>query len=168
MIRPSTALAVLALLAVGCSSSPSDSTTATTAGASTSTTLSRDQQGVRFAECMRTHDVPHFPDPDPDGDFTFGVDVTPEVWLQALTACKDLQPPGTLSGDRTPQQQSAALRMAQCVRDHGVPDFPDPVDGEPLIDTDKIPSANRPGGMAILNAATKACGELLDDAATHR
>jgi hypothetical protein len=61
----------------------------------------------------------------------------------------------------TQTQLSAALKFAQCVREHGVPDFPDPVNGQPLIDTERIPSANKPGGMTILNAATNKCGDLL-------
>jgi hypothetical protein len=114
---------------------------------------------------MRANGVPHFPDPDPKGDFNFGVDVTPTVFTRAVDACKALQPPGSLSSKRTPKQQSAALTFAQCVRSHGVKDFPDPVNGEPLINTYKIPSSNRPGGMTILNAATKACGSVLKSAA---
>jgi hypothetical protein len=114
---------------------------------------------------MRANGVPHFPDPDPKGDYNFGVDVSREVWLKAVDACKALKPPGALSSKRTPKEQSASLRFAQCVRDHGVKDFPDPVNGEPLIDTYKIPSANRPGGMTILNAATHKCGAVLKLAA---
>ena len=44
-------------------------------------------------------------------------------------------------------------------------DFPDPVNGEPVVNTYKIPSSNRPGGMTILNAAMKKCGALLREAA---
>jgi hypothetical protein len=50
------------------------------------------------------------------------------------------------------------------VRNNGVKDFPDPVNGEPLIDTYKIPSSNRPGGMNILDAATKKCAPELGQA----
>jgi hypothetical protein len=46
-----------------------------------------------------------------------------------------------------------------------VKDFPDPVNGEPLINTYKIPSSNKPGGMTILNAATQKCGSVLGQAA---
>ena len=120
---------------------------------------------MRFAECMRANGVPHFPDPSPKGDYNFGVDVSKEVFTKAVDACKALQPPGALSAKRTAKQQSASLRFAQCVRDHGVKDFPDPVNGEPLIDTIKIPSSNQPGGMSILNAATHKCGGILDLAA---
>ena len=120
---------------------------------------------MKFAECMRANGVPHFPDPDPKGEVNFGVDVTPEVFTKAVDACKALKPPGALSSKRTPKEQSASLRFAQCVREHGVKDFPDPVNGEPLIDTTKIPSSNKPGGMTILNAATNTCGRILKKSA---
>jgi hypothetical protein len=120
---------------------------------------------VKFAECIRAHGVSDFPDPNAKNQFEYGVSVTPAVWTQATTACKDLQPPGTLSGKRTPKQQSASLRFAQCIRDNGVKDFPDPVNGEPLVNTYKIPSSNKPGGMDILNAAMRKCRDVLELAA---
>ena len=73
--------------------------------------------------------------------------------------------PGSRADKRSPKQQSDALRFAECVRAHGVKDFPDPVNGEPLIDTTKIPSSNAPGGMTILNAATHKCRRILKLAA---
>jgi hypothetical protein len=174
--RPFVALAVagvIGLTSAGCGSTAASQTgTAGTATASTDTTtsaadtkLSARDKAVKFAECMRSSGVPHFPDPDSKGDFNFGVDVSREVWMKAVDACKALKPPGALSGKRTPKQQSASLRFAQCVRDHGVKDFPDPVNGEPVIDTYKIPSSNKPGGMTILNAATHECGRILKLAA---
>jgi len=90
------------------------------------------------------------------------------VWKRATTACKDLQPPGTLSSERTPEQQSASLRFARCMRENGVKDFPDPVDGEPLIDTYRIPSAATDGGMTVLNAGIRTCRDLLAKAAAGR
>ena len=119
------------------------------------------EKAVKFAECVRSHGVPHFPDPDATGNFNFGVDVSAATFTAAVNACKALQPPGTLSGHRSTKQQSAALRFAACVRANGVPDFPDPVNGQPLIDTTHIPSSNKPGGMSILNAATHKCGSAL-------
>ncbi|HEY1522360.1 MAG TPA: hypothetical protein VGF70_05045 [Solirubrobacteraceae bacterium] len=121
----------------------------------------RREKGVKFAECVRAHGVPHFPDPDATGNFNFAVDVTAATFTAAVNACKTLQPPGTLSAHRSAKQQSAALRFAACIRAHGVPDFPDPVNGQPLIDTDHIPSSNTPSGMSILNAATHTCGSVL-------
>jgi hypothetical protein len=163
MHRTPTLLAVLALVVAGCGS---DTPTETGSKATPATTSATGQdKAVKFAECIRSHGVPHFPDPDPKGEFAFGIDVTPAVWRKAVDACKDLEPPGALSGKRSPKQQSAALRFAECVRENGVKDFPDPANGEPLIDTTKIPSSNRPGGMTILNAATHKCGSILKLAA---
>jgi hypothetical protein len=68
----------------------------------------------------------------------------------------------------TPKQLSTALKFAQCMRANGVKDFPDPVNGQPLIDTTKIPSSNRPGGMTILNAAGQKCRDLLTAAMAGR
>jgi hypothetical protein len=157
------ALALVAVIGAGCGSkAPSETGTAS----STATKKVSDQEKlVKLAECIRAHGVPHFPDPDPKGEYQFGIDVSPAVWKKATEACKDLTPPGTFSGKRTPKQQSDALRFAECVRANGVKDFPDPVNGDPLIDTTKIPSSNRPGGMTILNAATKRCGYILHLAA---
>jgi hypothetical protein len=172
-LRPLVALALaglIGLISAGCGSNAASETgTASSTDTAGSTgadkKLTKQEKAVKFADCMRANGVPHFPDPDPNGDFNFGVDVTREVWLKAVDACKALKPPGALSSRRTPEQQSAGLRFAQCVRDHGVKDFPDPVNGEPLIDTYKIPSSNKPGGMTILNAATQACGGIVKSSA---
>jgi len=170
-LGPLAALAMAALISAGCgSNAPSETGTASSTGTATSTgtpakKLTARDKAVKFAECIRAHGVSDFPDPNAKNDFEYGVSVSPAVWKQATTACKDLQPPGTLSSKRTPKQQSASLRFAQCIRDHGVKDFPDPVNGEPVVDTYKIPSSNRPGGMTILNAAMKACGRGLKLAA---
>jgi uncharacterized protein YceK len=159
-------VALIGLISAGCGSNASSETgTASKSGTGGTEKLTARDKAVKFAECIRAHGVSDFPDPDEKNQFQYGVSVSPAVWKQATTACKDLQPPGTLSGKRTPKQQSASLRFAQCVRDHGVKDFPDPVNGEPLIDTTKIPSSNQPGGMTILNAATHACGSILKLAA---
>lgn len=91
--------------------------------------------------------------------------MSPAVFKTAVDACKDLQPPGTLSAKRSPEQQKEGLTFAQCIREHGVKDFPDPVNGEPLVDTRRIPSSGTSGGMTILNAAMHKCGDLLAKAA---
>src|SRR3954453_2111514 len=179
-LRPLLALGLAGLIGVitaGCGSNASSesatarktssagtpSTGTTSSGAATK--LTAQEKAVKFAECMRANGVPHFPDPGSKGETNFGVDVSRDVGRKAIDACKALKPPGALSSKRTPKEQSASLRFAQCVREHGVKDFPDPVNGEPLIDTYKIPSSNRPGGMTILNAATHACGVILNSAA---
>ena len=167
-LRPPSVLAVLALISVisaGCGSNAASETgTAGNSATGANKNLTARDKAVKFAECIRAHGVSDFPDPNAKNDFDYGVSVTPAVWNRATTACKGLQPPGTLSAKRTPKQQSASLRFAQCIRANGVKDFPDPVNGEPVINTYKIPSSNRPGGMTILNAAVQKCRTVLGEA----
>jgi hypothetical protein len=151
------ACALAALVAVGCGSdAPSES------GATTS--APKKSAGLKFAACMREHGVKQFPDPDASGRLTIdgvlngsSIDADSPEFKRAIAACKDLRPPGFTGYKRSDKQQSAALVFAQCIRDNGVKDFPDPLKDQPLVDTNRIPSANREGGMAILNAAMKKC-----------
>ena len=157
-----TTVAVISTAGVGCgSNAPKDTGAAGGAGTTgAAKPLTARDKGVKFAECVRAHGVSDFPDPNAKGEFAYGVSVSPAVFTQATSACKALEPPGALSSKRTPKQQSASLRFAACIRSHGVKDFPDPVNGEPAINTYKIPSSNRPGGMTILNAAIDACKSI--------
>ena len=144
------------------SSSRSNSTAGHTSTASHRSVVTPREKAVKFSECMRANGVSDFPDPNASGEFpSYGVSVSPAVWRKAGAACKTLQPPGTLSAKLTPAQESAALKFAQCIRENGVPDFPDPVNGQPLVDTTRIPSSNKPGGMTILNAAMHKCGHFV-------
>jgi hypothetical protein len=157
-------VSVIAVIGAGCGSNTPTGTangSANSGGTGGNAQATKQEKAVKFAECVRAHGVPHFPDPGTSGEINFGVDVSKEVFTAAVSACKSLEPPGALSSKRSTKQQSAALRFAQCVRVHGVPDFPDPVNGQPLIDTTHIPSSNQPGGMSILNAATHKCGSVL-------
>ena len=91
---------------------------------------------------MREHGVREFPDPDASGELTIdgvvngsSIDTSGAAWTGAIGACKDLEPSGFTGHKRSSSQQSAALRFAQCIRENGVTDFPDPAPGQPLVDT---------------------------------
>ena len=156
-LRPLVALAAVALLGAGCGS-----------GAAENGTAGKPAKAAKFSECMRDNGVKQFPDPDASGELTIdgvlnGSSLDPDApaWKTAIAACKDLQPSGfTGGGKRTPKQQSASLRFAQCIRENGVTDFADPINGEPLVDTNRIPSAATSSGMTILNAAMQKCRDL--------
>ena len=160
-LRPLATLTMLALIVAGCSNAP--------AGAGSSrggtSTATAHEKAVAFAECMRGNGVSAFPDPDASGELTIdgiangsSVDTNSAAVKQAINACKDLEPPGFTGTKVTPQQRTARLEFAQCVRQNGVPDFPDPTPNGPLVDTNRIPSSNTTGGMSILNAAMQKCG----------
>jgi hypothetical protein len=179
-LRRPAALALLVLtgaIGAGCgSTAPSETGAAGAAGASSGAASSAQrpasarQKGVRFAQCMRDHGVGAFPDPDASGDLTIdaiangtSLDTGSAAFEQAVAACRDLQPPGFTGQTRSPEKQSTALKFAQCVRDHGVADFPDPTPDSPLVDTTRIPSTARDGGMSALNAAMRTCGVAFGD-----
>jgi hypothetical protein len=160
-LRPLAAVAMVAVIAAGCGGTQNSSGTNSSTASHRSIVTPR-EKAVKFSACMRSNGVSDFPDPNASGDFpSYGVSVSPGVWMKAVAACKALQPPGTLSAKLTPAQESAAIKFAQCIRKNGVPDFPDPVNGQPLVDTTRIPSSNKPGGMTILSAAMHTCGHFV-------
>jgi hypothetical protein len=135
-------------------------------GGSHTATATPRTKAVKFAECMRANGVGAFPDPDASGALTIdavangsSVDTSSAAFKQAVSTCKDLEPSGFTGHERSPQEQKAALDFAQCIRDNGVRDFPDPGKTEPLVDTNRIPSAATPGGASILNGAMHKCGQ---------
>jgi hypothetical protein len=165
--RRTWAAAALAIVAVsaGCGSTGANHT-ASTAGSGASSTSTTRAKAVKFAECMRSNGVRAFPDPDASGALTIdavangsSLNTSSGTFKHALSACKDLEPAGFTGNQRSPQEQKAALAFAQCIRDNGVRDFPDPSENDPLVDTNRIPSAATPGGLTILNAAMRKCGQ---------
>ena len=147
---------MLALIVAGCSS---------TSGGTGKDAAPKQTKALKFADCMRENGVKEFPDPDASEGLTIdgvlnGSSLDPEsaTWKAAIAACRDLQPPGfTGPKNVTDAEQEKRLEFAQCIRDNGVKDFPDPAKGEPLVNTYRIPSAATEGGMSILNAAMRKC-----------
>jgi hypothetical protein len=178
-LRALAGLAAVALIGVGCGTGSGDNTNTATPPAGTgsssgSHTSSTHAKAVKFAECMRANGVSAFPDPDASGRLTIdgvangsSVDTGSAAFEQALSACKHLEPPGFTGSKVTPQQRTARLEFAQCVRENGVPDFPDPTPNGPLVDTNRIPSTATAGGMSILNAAMQKCSRYASAAGVH-
>jgi hypothetical protein len=113
---------------------------------------------IRFSQCMREHGLPWFPDPDPDsgglkmkipkGQDKAKVDA-------AMEACKKVMP----NGGEPPKLDAAAIeqarQMAKCMRENGVPNFPDPdANGQIRIDGNKLGIGPEDPKFA---AADKAC-----------
>jgi hypothetical protein len=151
--RPLASLAMAALFGFGCL------TIAAQAGADPG----NQQQAAKYSACMRAHGVADFPNPNGQGQFPYGgISVSPATWVNAVDACKNLQP-SDWSGDagRTPEQQDAALEFAQCVRDNGVPDFPNPATAQdPLIDTTKMRGDVGAQSIPELQPAVDACHDF--------
>lgn len=90
------------------------------------------QKLVEFAQCMRTHGEPEFPEPTEGhiqihGQNGHGPNPQSPQWKAAEKACSKYAPAGSAP---SPAQQKArdeqALKLSACMRSHGVPNFPDP------------------------------------------
>ena len=177
MRRTTCAVAAVAMVVIsaGCGGTRSGggndtaATPGTVCSGPTSTATAR-AKAVKFAECMRANGVSAFPDPDATGALTIdavangsSLDTSSAAFEQAISACKDLEPPGFTGHKRSPEQQKVALEFAQCMRDNGVTDFPDPTPDGPLIDTNRIPSAAGRGARSIpgFQAAVEKCRDAL-------
>lgn len=172
MTRRRRLLAALALIAAVAVISACGSSTSTHTGNSSA---AKAGQGEKFASCMRKNGVSQFPDPPASGNFTIdgiangsSLDTNSPQFTQALSACKNLEPAGFTGTRRSSEQQQAALRFAQCIRKNGVSDFPDPVNGQPLVDTNRIPSTQQAGGMSALEAAMQKCSDIAASAGVTR
>jgi len=116
-----------------------------------------DDAALAYSKCMRDNGYAEFPDPTPGEGMRFLI--TPGSaarFEKASTACRDLAPEGLRDEGVTPEQLDGLLKLAQCVRDHGVPNFPDPTaDGR--FEAEKIGAGP---DDPKLKAAMGACREM--------
>ncbi len=121
-------LAVLAILLAACGSSASSSDP--TAGQAGSSSGSSSQGGaVAFAQCVRSHGVPDFPDPQNGHFLISGADQSNPNFKPAVQACQHLLGPGGAANGGAGSggsNNTALLNFAHCMQTHGVPQFPDP------------------------------------------
>ena len=87
----------------------------------------REDAALAYAQCMRENGYAEFPDPTPEGGIRFLIkpDSAPR-FEAAAAACRDLAPEGLRNEDLSPEDIEALLRFSQCMRENGLPDFPDP------------------------------------------
>lgn len=82
---------------------------------------------VAYAQCVRAHGEPGFPDPTGLGAFPQVPPPSSPRYQAANRACQHLIPSRPLTTAQKRQATKQALRFSVCMRGHGVPDFPDPV-----------------------------------------
>ncbi len=89
---------------------------------------------------MRSHGVPNFPDPRPGGPSVVPNWINPEApaFLSAQKACSKFLGGGGVSPSDREGERVGLVKLAQCMRAHGLTNFPDP--------TTSPPPAPPPGG----------------------
>jgi hypothetical protein len=84
----------------------------------------------QFAQCVREHGQPDFPDPtlDAQGQIQLppGVQKPPEAIMQACASILNQLPASSRGGSSATPDPAMMRRFAQCMRDHGIDDWPDP------------------------------------------
>ena len=164
------AAAAIAVLATACGGSAASSADPPTYA-----------QEIALVGCMRSHGVPNFPDPSAAGGYSLtadgslvgaggSVDIDSSQAQTAYGDCRHLLPGGPsisqLEQDVQQEQQAQAqalpleLKYSQCMRSHGVPNFPSP--GQPT--TPKVSSPVNVNSPTFV-AATNACQHLLPSGA---
>jgi hypothetical protein len=166
-IRTALALGLLMTLA-GCAAETGGDGVATAAGtpaaSSTATATARPDDGdapLKFAQCMREHGMSWFPDPQPGaGGLQIKVPAGQDKSKvdAAMAACKKFLPNGGVPDRLDPAQLEQARQMSQCMRDHGITNFPDPdADGRMQLDGEKLGTGP---GQPKFDAAEKACAQF--------
>jgi hypothetical protein len=148
------ALLGVGLLVTACGSSSSDQT-APAAG---------QDQARKFAQCMRINGVPDFPDPDANGELRgAGHEQQDDPKFQAAEeACRGLAPGGEHENLGDPAFVEQMRAFSQCMRENGLPDFPDP-DAEGRLRG----AGHEPQDDPKYQAASEACREKLPGGGQH-
>jgi len=129
----------LAVLAAGCGGSAS-SGSGTTSGSVPAKFRHQVELALQYSNCMRTHGVPNFADPKitVSGTELFmqnpqmtPTEVASPAYQSASGTCAKYLPqqPQTAGITGAGNSQQQAVRFADCMRAHGVPNFPDPATG---------------------------------------
>ena len=119
----------LALTACGGSSAPNVARVGSSTSSPALAPANPQEQAVAFARCMTAHGIPTAPGAKGGGfGFTRNSDPSSPLFRAAVTACQKLLPTTTSSGGpaSSPQTGLDLLKLAACMRKHGVLSYPDP------------------------------------------
>jgi hypothetical protein len=127
------------------------------------------QKALKFSECMRANGVPNFPDPNGQGVIQgSGIDPQSAAFEKAQKACAKYAGGGVApSPAQQAKAQADALAFSQCMRSHGVSDFPDPTFGSggririSISLHGKGPSSDLDPNSPIFQKAQKSCQPLM-------
>jgi hypothetical protein len=101
-----------------------------------SSSSSRSDRLLAFSQCMRSQGVSEFPDPEPGQEEiklppanSRGYGASASQFWSAANACRHLLPPGVgawYPRSQIPQVLRGLRKFAECMRNHGILDWPDP------------------------------------------
>jgi hypothetical protein len=150
----------VAACSAGSNSSGVASVSSSAAAGKTSSPSSGKASALAYSQCMQSHGIKNFPEPNSSGQLTVTKgeplpDTSSPQFQAAVTVCRSLNPAGV-----APNAAQAALHLqqdiayAKCMRSHGLTNFPDP-------DPNTGDSFNLQGidvNSSQVQSANKACG----------
>jgi hypothetical protein len=157
------------LLTAGCANDNKSPGVATANGGATPTASAEASEspgdGLKFAQCMRDNGLTWFKDPDPD-EKGFSIHIprgTDKAKVdKAMEACRKYMPNGGEPPKLDPATVAKLREFAKCMRENGVPDFPDPkADGGLEIKAE--PGSGLNPESAAWKKADKACDQYRPD-----
>jgi hypothetical protein len=96
------------------------------------------QAALAFSRCMRAHGLTNFPDPPPGKGIQLritpssGINPFSPTFKAAQASCHKLLPGGGPgSGHPSARDKAQMLQISECMRRHGISDFPDPTTSPP-------------------------------------
>lgn len=153
----------------GVASAGSPTTTAATGGSSgggnpSGSATHNQAQLLKYSQCMRAHGIADFPDPNGHGisiRATPGSDLNPNSskFQTAQNVCQKLMPGALLTPAEKAAANAKALKYSQCMRSHGVSNFPDP-NGQGVIHIQASSGSSLDPNSSQFQAAQKACKSL--------
>jgi hypothetical protein len=111
---------------------------------------------LTYVKCLREHGLSNFPAPRPDGrlpNIPSDIDTAAPVFRSAQNACAKLEPGATAGSSSNGSRLASLLAAAQCMRRHGLANFPDPTATPPPPPPPGVPTGNAvggPGGYLVL------------------
>ncbi|MEU8237495.1 hypothetical protein AB0C07_04550 [Actinoplanes missouriensis] len=123
---------------------------------------------LKYSQCMRENGMTWFPDPDTSGRMTVRVpsNVSHEDMQKAEEACRQWAPNGGEKPRLSAEDLEKARQMSKCMRENGVPNFPDPKpDGSISINGDTLGSGP---GDPTFDKAEELCSQYLPKGRTEK
>ena len=121
---------------------------------------------LTYSQCMRENGVPNFPDADAEGRIRISppgsIDPDSAEFQEASEACRHMAPAGWDEENAGPGDAEALLEFTRCMRENGVPDFPDPDPNTGVRNMFGRDSKLDPNDPKV-KAALEICEPLLED-----
>lgn len=155
---------LLLLLTAACGGGSASGGTGSSGGAGAEPSASSAAR-LAFAQCVRAHGVPNYPDPGANGQEPANAKTLARNSPQfpaASRACAHLIPSGGQeSASQIQADQRNDARFANCMRTHGVPNFPDATNDDQGQPSFNLSAAGIDGNSQRIRTIAQQCQSQL-------